>query len=193
MVAAAVIGGSVVGAGASMFGANKAAKAQSRAAKNSIAAQREMFDITQANLKPYMASGEAALPDLNKFDQAALEATPGYKFALSQGLKAVQNSMSAKLLGGSGSAIKEAAKFATGLADQTYGENFNRLLSRVQVGANAAAGVGSAATATGQGIGSAYIGAGDAKAAAWNAGAGAVKNTASDIGGYYYANKLLGA
>lgn len=192
MVAAAVIGSAVVGAGASAFGASKAAKAQTKAAGMAAKTQADFFNITQNNLKPYMATGEAALADLENFDQAALEKTPGYQFALQQGMKALNNSMSAKLLGGSGAAIKEGGKFTVGLADQTFGENYNRLMQKVQVGQNAAAGVGSAATQTGQGISNAYIGAGDGQAAAWNAGAGAIKNAASDIGGYYATNKLLG-
>jgi hypothetical protein len=192
MVAAAVIGGSVISAGSSMFGASKAAKAQKKAAAAAAETQKEFFNVTQNNLKPYMAMGEAAIPDATKFDQAALEGTPGYKFALSQGLKAVQNSMSAKLLGGSGAAIKGAASFATGLADQTYGENYNRLLERVRIGQNAAAGVGSAAMQAGSTIGGYQVGAGDAKAAAWNSGATAIGNAAKDIGGYYMTNKLLG-
>lgn len=60
--------------------------------------------------------------------QAQLAALPGYQFALAQGLQANQNAMAAKGLGVSGAAMKGAATFATGLADQTYGQQFNRLM-----------------------------------------------------------------
>lgn len=52
--------------------------------------------------------------------QAALENTPGYQFTRQQGLHALQNGMAAKGLGVSGAALKGAAAYATGLADQTY-------------------------------------------------------------------------
>jgi hypothetical protein len=57
--------------------------------------------------------------------QAQLEATPGYQFNLSQGLKATQSAAAAKGLGVSGAALKGASTYATGLADSTYQNQFN--------------------------------------------------------------------
>ena len=57
--------------------------------------------------------------------QAQLEATPGYQFTLSQGLKAVQSAAAARGLGMSGASVKGAADYATGLASQTYQQQFN--------------------------------------------------------------------
>lgn len=56
--------------------------------------------------------------------QAALEQTPGYQFTLNQGLKAVQNSEAAKGRGISGNAITGAEKYATGLADKTFKDQY---------------------------------------------------------------------
>lgn len=192
MVAVAVIGGALVGAGATAYSASQAADAQTESADKATATQEKFFNITQENLKPFMEGGQDAFKDLDNFDQAALEATPGYQFALKQGLKAVTNSLTARSLGISGAALKGAADFTVGLADQTYGAQFNRLLERAKVGANAAAMVGTAATETGRNIGSNYIGAGNAAAGAWTAAGAGVKDAASDIGGYYVANKFNG-
>jgi hypothetical protein len=85
--------------------------------------------------------------------QAQLEQTPGWQFTNYQGQKAVQNAASARGLGVSGAALKGAANFATGLADQTYKTQFdiantnqtnayNRLKSLVDVGENASAQTG---------------------------------------------------
>lgn len=63
-----------------------------------------------------------ALPP--RMTQAELEQTPGYQFARSQGLQSVQNSAAARGLGVSGAAMKGAATFATGLADNTYQAQF---------------------------------------------------------------------
>lgn len=54
--------------------------------------------------------------------------TPGYQFTLNQGLKATQNSAAARGLGTSGAALKGASTFATGLADSTYNDVYNRAL-----------------------------------------------------------------
>ncbi|WP_333980392.1 hypothetical protein [Burkholderia orbicola] len=60
---------------------------------------------------------------------AQAQSTPGYQFTLDQGLKSVQNSAAARGLGASGAALKGAASYATGLADSTYNDVFNRALS----------------------------------------------------------------
>lgn len=60
---------------------------------------------------------------------AQAQSTPGYQFTLDQGLKSVQNSAAARGLGTSGAAMKGAANYATGLADSTYNDVFNRALN----------------------------------------------------------------
>lgn len=57
------------------------------------------------------------------------EASPGYQFTLNQGLKATQNSAAARGLGTSGAALKGASSYATGLADSTYNDVYNRALN----------------------------------------------------------------
>lgn len=126
--------------------------------------------------------------------QAALEQTPGYQFALSQGLRAAQNSASARGLGVSGVALKGASTFATGLADQTYGNQFNRLMASAKgygdqasnlLGVNSAAqgnltnsynrllGISSLGENAGAQTGSTGASLGNASAASINAGGGA--------------------
>jgi hypothetical protein len=147
--------GSLLGAGisgaASIFGASqqasaakKAAAIQAQTAREAMNLQQGMFDKTQQNLAPYLATGAqasealgnnlysltqpVALPDqlTHQFTQAELEATPGYQFTLNQGLKATQNSAAARGLGISGAALKGAANYATGLSDQTYNTRFQQ-------------------------------------------------------------------
>lgn len=62
--------------------------------------------------------------------------TPGYQFTLNQGLKATQNSAAARGLGTSGAALKGASTYATGLADSTYNDVYNRALQAYSANAN---------------------------------------------------------
>lgn len=154
----------------SIFGANKAADAAKDAAKRATQAQMMMFDKAMAQLAPYidfgkqgMAAFQAALPGLSKPFAPTMEElskTPGYQFALDQGLKSTQNSYAAKGLGVSGAAMKGAADYAEGLAGQTYQNAFqndlatksqiyNMLYNPVQLGANAAAGAAGQSMQTG--------------------------------------------
>lgn len=82
-------------------------------------------NITDSNVVTPASHITSVVP--GRMDQATLEATPGYQFALSQGLKATQNSAAARGLGVSGAAMKGAAAYATGLADNTYQQQFNQL------------------------------------------------------------------
>lgn len=210
----------VLGAGAQIFGAQSGADAQRQAAQQATAAQLQMFNTTQQNLAPFRNLGEssgnmlgAALPSLTTpFAQAfggpsgdlqtALENTPGYKFTLGQGLKSVQNSYAAQGLGSSGSALRGAADYATGLADTTYGNQFSRYLQEqnqrynllygpTQLGEAAAAGVGAAATTTGQGIASNILGAGQATAGADVASGNALANAGQSGINTYLQYSLL--
>ena len=212
-VATAIVGSAVIGAGASIYGAGKAADAQRDAAATGAAISREQYNTTRNDLAPYRTAGEGALTDLNnrlpyltsdiKMDQSTLEQTPGYQFNRTQGLKAVQNSAAARGLGNSGAALKGAATFATGLADNTYQNQFNnentnrtnaynRLKGLVDTGTNASAMTGTLGEKSAWQQSQLAVGAGNAQAAADNSIGGAVKSAASNIGGYYAYKGLYG-
>lgn len=212
-VATAIIGAGVVGAGATIYSASKASSAQQSAANNATAEQANMFNTTQANLAPYISAGTGAqtqltnaLPALTApvtMNESALQQTPGYQFNLTQGLKSVQNSAAARGLGVSGAALKGASTFATGLADNTYQNQFNnavtnqtnaynRLLGVVQTGESAAAGQGSIGAQTGANIAGTTIAGGNAAAAGYNAIGTGVTNATNNLSGYALIKGLYG-
>jgi len=207
---AAAIGavGSIAGGLISSSGANAAASTNQ-------AAQQWQEQAAQ----PFVNAGQAAIPSLQNMaglgsggiagEMAALQQTPGYQFTLNQGLNAVQNSMASQGLGVSGNALRGAAQYATGLASQTYQNQFSNMLNVAQLGANAAVGAGSnivsaannigaaqqnAANAVGSGVQGAGTSAGNAllmqSLMSNQAGAGSVTNVG---GGGYLGNQLSGA
>lgn len=136
------------------------------------------------------SSGGAASYGPNAI-QASLESLPGYQFARTQGLKATQNAAAARGLGVSGAALKGAAKFATGLADQTYGEQVNRLQNVATMGQNAAAQTGSLATQNASTMSNNITGIGNAQAASSIAAGNAASNVANTIGNLAMTNAIL--
>lgn len=161
MVAAAVVGSAVVGGVASNMAAGKQADAAGNAADMSAEAAQQM----RSDLSPYTQLGQkainplwgamgynldadgnpvidpnAALQQRFNFNPQDLANTPGYQFALTQGLKGTNNALASQGLGLSGAQAKGLSSFATGLADQTYGDAYNRALSsfntNYQVAAN---------------------------------------------------------
>ena len=212
-VATAIIGAGVVGGAATIYSANQAANAQTNAANTAANTALSQFNKVQNNLQPYMNAGNSATTTLTNdlsaltspitMNEQALQQTPGYQFDLTQGLKSVQNSAAARGLGVSGAALKGAANFATGLADNTQQTQFNiantnqtnaynRLAGVMQTGEAAAAGTGIPASIAGNTAASAQIGAGNAQAAAANSVGSAVNSGANNIAGYAIAQGLYG-
>jgi hypothetical protein len=144
--AAAAVGGSaLIGGITSMIGTSQAAGA-AKSATNLAAAQKAQ---TRGDLMPYNTAGQAVLPTMNalamdrtgggpdyvsqadalqpgQMTQAQLEATPGYQFTLAQGLRAAQGSAAARGLGiAGGGDMRGITGYATGLANNTYKDQFN--------------------------------------------------------------------
>jgi hypothetical protein len=149
----AAIATGVLGAGASIYAANKASNAQQQAAQQSAATQQAMFNkqvelqepfrqgglsaqnqlLTYLGLNPGTGSGATVNPNdpnfgkyARDFSMADYQADPGYAFRMSEGMKALERSAAAR--GGllSGSALKGATRFGQDLGSQEYQNAFNR-------------------------------------------------------------------
>lgn len=228
MVAAAVGGAALAGGlASSAIGADasrSAANTQADAADHAADLQNEQFQQMLKNLMPYMDLGQSGIGQLQdllssgtlqkqfSFDPSQLGQTPGYQFTLQQGLKGVDNAASAKGLSLSGAQMKGIADYTTGLADQTYGQQYdralrsfmtnygvnsdqyNRLAGLVGLGQNAAAGVGNAGLQTASNIGNTLMSGANAQAAGQIGSANAINNgigqIGSGIGLYSLLNKL---
>lgn len=212
-VATAVIGSAVIGAGATAYSANKAAGAQTAAADKAGQIAQQQYAQTREDLSPYRDIGKLGASELTKrlseltspitVDPDQLQDSDYFRFASTQGQKAVTNAAAARGLASSGAALKGAAAFAKGLATDTYKtawemENtnrtnaWNRLKGLVDTGQNASAQTGSAGQVAANTSAGAAIGAGNAQAAAANATGGAISNLASNIGGYAMYKGLYG-
>jgi len=139
------------------------------------------------------------------FNPQDLATTPGYQFSLDQGLRQVNNSAAARGLGLSGAQLKGATSFATGLADQTYGNQYNRALSTyntnyqvaannvnnlqnlVNTGQNSAAQTGQAGIAAANNAGNYLTQAGNAQASGI---VGASNALSSGVNNYMLYNAL---
>lgn len=152
MVAAAIGGSALIGAGASIFGSSQAAGAQESAASNATNAQLGMFNVVRNALAPYINSGAGAAGQLQSLTgtnpggnpltaaltkpfnptMADLENTPGYQFTLDQGLKGVNSQLSSEGWARSGPGIKAGTQYAEDLASTTYQNQFNNNLAQQQ-------------------------------------------------------------
>jgi len=215
-VAAAVLGASAIGAAATVYGASQASSAQENAANTASSTSLGMYNQTANRLQPFTSAGQTAAGNAANIanqgfsfnpTMSQLEQTPGYQFNLAQGLKSVQSGAAARGLGVSGASMRGAADYASGLASNTYQQQFGNALTSyntnlqsqmnlASLGENAAAQTGNAGTATAGMVNSNTIGAGNATAAAYMSGANAIgTGTNNALAGYMYAsnNGLLGS
>lgn len=222
----AIVGASVAGAAASYKGSKDQAKAAGKAADQSAEAAAQVRE----DLSPYTQLGtqainplwaamgytqdangdmvvnpNAALQQRFSFDGSDLANTPGYQFALTQGLKSSNNALAAQGLGLSGAQAKGLSSYATGLADQTYNQQYNNQLSAfntnyqvaannvnnlqnlVNTGQNSAAQTGQAGLAGANNAGNYLTQAANANAAGY---AGAANNLSSGVNNYMLYNAL---
>ena len=106
---------------------------------------------------------------------STFQASPGYQFQLTQGLRGVDAGAAAAGMLRSGATLKGEQEFGQGLANTTFGNYFNQLQQLSGNGLTAAGGIASAATG-----GAAQLANTDASAA--TAQANSIGSTASGIG-----------
>lgn len=151
--------GTVAGASISSNAAKSAANTQAQVADKSLALQQSQYDTTRADLAPWRAAGSGALqmlsdslglngPAGNARGTAAFQKSPGYDFAMSEGLKGVDAGAYARGTGRSGATYKAETRFAQGTANQEFGGWLGKL--------GTVAGFGQSATQTGASAGSAF-------------------------------------
>jgi hypothetical protein len=168
MVAAAVIGAGVLGAGAAIYSGNKAANAQESAVNSANSLQDKEYQQTRVDQAPYRTTGYSALSrmsdllglsgntsadgygSLNKpFTGSSVATDPGYQFGLNQGVKTAQDSAAAR--GGlySGATLKALTQYGNDYATTKFDDAFNRDKTTKDTEYNRLAGVaGTGQTAT---------------------------------------------
>ena len=197
MMAAAVIGSSLIGSSSAKSAANVQAGAADRAAE----LQREQFERQVELQAPFREAGVRALPELEAasrytpFGMQQFTADPGYGFRLAEGQKALDRQAAAR--GGliSGGALTAAQRYGQEMGSQEYTNAFNRyqterqarlnpLQSLAGVGQTSVAQLGAAGQAMATGVGEAGGQAAQARASGYMGGANALSQGLSQYMGY---------
>lgn len=145
-VAVAVGGAAVVGA----YSSNRASQAQQDAAGDAMRLSSDQYYQTRADNAPWRATGETALNQLNtllnngsltsRFTGANVANEPGYQFGMREGMRAINNSASAR--GGiGGAALMAGTRYAQDYAGTKYGQAFERNRTEVSDAFNRLSGI----------------------------------------------------
>jgi hypothetical protein len=180
-----------------------------KADQAALAQQMMMYQQTAQNVSPYIQAGqrnlgmlESRLPGLTTNFNPTMEQlaqTPGYQFALQQGLQTAQNSYAGQGLGTSGAAMKGAENYAQGLASTTYQQQFQNYLAQNMQNYNmlsGAANIGLQAAGVQSGlqgsISGSMAGLGQAQGVAQGQGVLGATNALANTGQGLFANLLAG-
>ncbi len=192
--AAGAIGSGVLG----FLGSGQAAKAQSNAINAGLAQQMNLFNRGAALEQPFIDRGNQAGSTLMSLltpgpnQTAALSQIPGFQFAQDWGQKAVANQGS--VTGFGGNTLKAGADYATGVAQQGFGQIANLLSGVYNTGAGAANSVLGNAVQSGASQGQMYGQLGQAQGAGimgqYNALGGAFQGAANAGGNAYFLSQF---
>lgn len=141
VVAAAVIGSAVVGAGTAIYSGKKQAEsaekgiaAESEMADANIALQKELADQQREDFAPWRDVGQQALDKIwsgvqsGEFEVGPIDVTkdPGYQFRMDQGVEALDKSAAARGRLLSGAQQKGVNEYAQNLGSQEYANAYAR-------------------------------------------------------------------
>ena len=168
--AAVTVVGGAISANQANKGAQGAANAQERMSQAAIEEQRRQFDISQQNQAPWLAAGTDALGKQQAFlngDWSGFMNAPDYKYALEQGIGAVDKSAASRggLFGGAHS--MDLTRFGQGLALQNADGYYGKLAGLSGTGQNSAQNLGALGANMATNIGNQYNNAGNARASAY--------------------------
>jgi len=200
-IAAAVVGGAVVGGVATAYSSRQAADAQSSASEHatdaSIAEQRREFDLAQEVMSPYVERGDKAgdmqadMLGINgpEKQQAAIDSiqnSPEFAALMKSGETSILQNASATGGARGGNTAAALAQYRPAVLAQLINDKFTRLGTTTQLGQASAAGAASAALTTGSNISNAMLQngqiVGNANAGAALARGQAVNNVTDSIG-----------
>jgi len=213
-LAIAAVAGSALGAGASIYAANKGADAQANAANQASATELQMFNQSRQDQMPWLNAGTGGLnalmalqgfqqdgqgqwaqsPNGSSLAQMQMQMDPGYKFRLAQGMDGVQNSAAAR--GGllSGNTLKSIMDYNQNSASNEYMNAFNRLAGISGTGQAQANTLGNLGSNTAGSVGNNMMAAGQARASGYAGQANALNGLVNNGIGLYagYKNGLFG-
>lgn len=207
MIAAAVVGSSLIGSSAS----KKAASTQADAANRAADLQMQQFERQVELQEPWRQAGITALNKLTPlateytpFGMQQFQQDPGYAFRMKEGMKALERSAAAR--GGllSGGMLRGAQEYGQGLASQEYMNAFNRyqaernarlnpLQSLAGVGQTATNQLGQAGQTMAGNVGQAMGAAAQARASGYIGGANALSQGLGTYLNYQQGQNFLNA
>lgn len=157
---------------------DRAAALQAQTSADAVAEQRRQFDLSRADLQPWMQAGNTALGRLNAAssgDMSQFMASPDYQFRLNEGQRNIGSSFAARGGAASGNALRALSEYNQNMARGEFGDWWNHQSNLAGVGqtavntsaglgAGTAANIGNITTGAANNIGNYLVGGANARA-----------------------------
>lgn len=143
----------IMGANATESASNTAADAQSYAAdkalqgqREALAQQKEIYNNQRADFAPYKGIGERGVQDYTKLmnGEYDMKQSPAAQYQLTQGTKALNRSLAARGLSGSGNAAQRLTELNSNIAASDWANQYSRITDALKIGQGAASSVANA-------------------------------------------------
>ena len=192
-------GAGLIGAGMQSGATKQAAATAQRNLQYILPVMEQQYDAAIRGYTPYSEAGQVSLqdqqdllglngPDAANAAMAKFQTSPGYQWSLQQGLRATDMGAAARGLVRSGATLKAEQTFGTGLADQEFGNYYNRLAAMTGSGLTAASNMATAGNnlvsqeeGNAQSQSNVAIGAGNAQSSIIGNAATGVGNTLNNL------------
>ena len=155
-IAAAIVGGAVIGGGVSYLAASKGAGAVSDAANTAAGAQNNATQVANEQFnkqvelnQPFYDVGKGAIPDFQKMLSGGydMKESPAAQYELRKGTQALNRALASRGLSGSGNAANRLTELNQGIAAKDWQNQYSRILDALKLGTGASASMGNAGNA----------------------------------------------
>lgn len=188
---AAILGAAGIGAVTGILGAGEAAGAQEEAARLGISEQEAARLAFEERTEPFREAGLVGAEQLTSFlqdpTQQLEEINPVVSFLRDQGFEQIQESAAGRGRLGAGGTLQDLTRFNLDLsatvAPQLQNQRFNQLFNVAGLGANVAAGQGTAGLQTAGNIGNLLGASGQATAGGIQGTTGAILGGLQNVAG----------
>ena len=183
--------GSLLGSGASVYGAQNAAEAQNNGILAGIGTQNQTMGNINNLFSTQVGAGNGAFNALNSAlgtggnapDPSVFYNQPGYQFAVNQGTQAIQRAASATGNLYTPNTLTNIGQYVTGTASQNYNNYISQLLSTAGLGAQGNNALSTANLQTGGNISQLQQNSGVVQGAGVNSAAGSIGGALSGLFG----------
>jgi len=200
MVAVAIGGAALLGAGETIVAGSAASHAQQKSDQAAINEQQNEYNQTRADYAPWRTAGSNALTAVQQAyglipsskPYGGFTTSPGYQFRVDQGIQAIDRGAAARGALTSGGTVKEEQRYGDNLAGSEFNNYTSNLENIAGLGEGATSGTAAAGSSAASNISNLLIASGNARASSYANMASGVNSGINNVMSAYLMRNYFG-